>query len=437
MRIVHCADLHLGRKRLDGRLPDADFATALSAIVSRTLAWKAHCLLIAGDLFDTPQIPPPVLRQASAALAPLRKAKIPVVAIEGNHDRAGGNAPTWVRYLAEDGLLRLLTTPFSSEGPQLTTYDTQTGTGSLIELGGVRFVGAGYLGAGTERKVLAIAKALPSDSMPTVMLLHAGPEYFVGEGGGFSKETLAALREKVTYLALGHIHKPMCHNDEVGRPWAINPGSPENCRLDEAEIKHPRGWAELDIEPNALPGLALLHAEIHDCPRRPVVKLELDVSPFGNKLKEGVEAIATAAVKLIEAKKTAPETVVRLFLTGDLNIGRIPIEPLSLGASVAVKANVTGVEVDLSQLKLFTGRPGEKRSVEGLSTQEIERLALEELLKTRPPEGLDEHVAGVAELYAKLKDLVARGAPPEAILELLETSKLPAEMVKEFEKTLI
>ena len=87
MRIVHCADIHLGRRRLDGRLPDADFAAALQHIAARAVAWKAHAFLIAGDLFDTPQIPPPVLRQAAAALAPLKKARIPVIAIEGNHDR--------------------------------------------------------------------------------------------------------------------------------------------------------------------------------------------------------------------------------------------------------------------------------------------------------------------------------------------------------------
>lgn len=439
MRILHCADIHLARKRLNGRLPDTDFAVAFGHVVSRAVDWKAHVFLIAGDLYDTPQIPPPVLRQAAEALAPLKKAKIPVIAIEGNHDRpgVGSQSPTWVRYLAEDGLLKLLTTAFTAQGPVLTPYDSQTGMGSILELGGVRFVGAGYLGAGTERKALAIAKALPADSKTTVMLLHAGPEYFVGEGGGFSKETLAALREKIGYLALGHIHRPMQHNDESGRPWAINPGSPENCRLDEADTKGPRGWAEIDLEPNALPGLAVLHAEIRDCPRRPVVRMELDVSSFGNKLKEGAEAIAAAAVKSIEAKNVAPESAVRLFLSGDLNIGRISLEPLSLGASIADKAKVAGVEIDLGGLKLFTGRQGERRSTDGLSTVEIERMAIEEVLRVRPPAGLEEHAAEVAALYAKLKELIARGAGPEAVLELLESSNLPAEMAKDLEKSLL
>ena len=439
MRILHCADIHLGRRRLDGRLPEADFAAALGKIVARALEWKADVFLIAGDLFDTPQIPPPVLRQAAAELAPLKKARIPVLAIEGNHDRlsSGATQPTWVRYLAEDGLLTLLSTPFSAAGPLLTPYDAQTGQGAWLEVGGVRFVGAGYLGAGTVRKVQALAAALPDGNRPTVMLLHAGPEYFVGETGGFDPPTLAVLREKVAYLALGHIHRPMVHSGADGRPWALNPGSPENCRLDEAETKGPRGWAEAEIQPGALPGLALLRAEIVDCPRRPVERLDLDITPFGNKLKEGPQAIQAAAVKAIVARGIPSHAVVRLFLRGELNVGRMALEPHALGDAIAQQTQVAGVEVNQDEIKLFTGRPGGARTPEGLTTAEIERLALEELLRERPVEGLEEQVAQVAEFCAKLRELVARGAGPEAILELLETSELPAAMAKALEKTLI
>lgn len=431
MRIVHCADIHLGRRRLDGRLPDDDFARALEHIVARAVAWKADIFLIAGDLFDTPQIPPPVLRQACRALAPLKAAGIPAIAIEGNHDRHGGGTEraTWVKYLAEEGLLALLATPFRETGPELKPYDTQSGSGALLESGGVRFVGAGYLGAGTDRKARAIADALPADGRPTVVLLHAGPEYFVGEGGGFKKETLDALREKVTYLALGHIHKPMTHGGEGDRPWAVNPGAPECCRLEEADQAKPRGWAEVEIETGALPGMALSRAVIRDFEaRRPVLRVALDVAPFGNKLKAGAEAIEKAALKAIAEASPTPEAVVRLFLHGELNIGRIAVEPLALGQRLAEEAKVAGVEVNLDGVKLFTGRPGSARAAEGLTTAQIERLALEELLRERPVDDLEEHAAELAEFCVKLRGLVERGADAQAVLELLEQSPLPARM---------
>lgn len=432
LRILHGADLHLGRRRLNGRLPDSDFAAAFECLAARAREWRADVMLLAGDLFDAPQIPPPVLRQAEQVLRPLKKARIPVLAIEGNHDRQvlGVSRPTWVRYLAEEGLLTLLATPFTAEGPLLKPYSAETLEGAYVELEGVRFVGAGYLGAGTDRRVAAIAAALPDDRMPTVMMLHAGPEYFVGEGGGFQHETLKLLQAKIVYLALGHIHKPMIHRAEDGRPWAINPGSPENCRLDEADAPGPRGWAEVVIDPEALPGLVLADAAIRECPRRPVLKRELDVTPFGNKLKAGDEAIAHAALKLLASDPPPPGAVVRLYLTGQLNIGRITLEPLTLAELLADAAGIAGVEVNLEKLELFTGRPATGRSLEGLTTAQIERLALEEMLQERPPEGLEDRVTETAELFVQLKRLVAQHAGGEAVLEALETSPLPGAMAR-------
>src|SRR5207237_722157 len=103
-----------------------------------------------------------------------------------------------------------------------------TKVGSWLDVNGIRFVGAGYLGAATPHKVRQIVQKL-EPARTHVLLLHAGPDYFVGEGGGFSTRDLELIHDKVCYLALGHIHKPMIHGD-----WACNPGSPENCGLREA-----------------------------------------------------------------------------------------------------------------------------------------------------------------------------------------------------------
>ena len=117
---------------------------------------------------------------------------------------------------------------FSPDGAILEEWNQETKEGAWIEMGGIRFVGAGYLGAATPNKVRQIMGSMDAEAT-NVLLLHAGPDYFVGEGGGFSKYDLQQLQEKTCYLALGHIHKPMLHDD-----WACNPGSPENCDLNEA-----------------------------------------------------------------------------------------------------------------------------------------------------------------------------------------------------------
>src|SRR5262245_45526386 len=69
MKIYPAADIHLGRRRLDGRLPDADLADAFEHIVRAAIDDRADVFLLAGDLFDRPQVEPPHLRQAQRILA--------------------------------------------------------------------------------------------------------------------------------------------------------------------------------------------------------------------------------------------------------------------------------------------------------------------------------------------------------------------------------
>ena len=112
MKLFHVADVHLGRRRLEGRLPDSDLAAAFGYVAEKAIAEKADVFLIAGDLFDRPTVEPPHLRQAQQVLGLLKKEGIPVIAIEGNHDRAflHSEEPTWMQFLAEDDLLVLLRT---------------------------------------------------------------------------------------------------------------------------------------------------------------------------------------------------------------------------------------------------------------------------------------------------------------------------------------
>jgi exonuclease SbcD len=73
MKIIHAADIHLGRRRLDGRLPDSDFAVAFEHIANQAIAGKADAFLLAGDLFDHPQVEPPHLRQAEDIIGKINR----------------------------------------------------------------------------------------------------------------------------------------------------------------------------------------------------------------------------------------------------------------------------------------------------------------------------------------------------------------------------
>jgi exonuclease SbcD len=431
MKLFHVADIHLGRRRLDGRLPDKDFADAFAYVAAKAVEEKADVFLIAGDLFDRPKVEPPHLRQAQQALAILKAAGIPVIAIEGNHDKAfiHSNDPTWLQYLAEDGLFTLLRTTFDSTGPVLSEWQNPQQGGAWIDLGGVRFLGAGYLGAATPHKVRAIAAKL-EPGRTHVLLLHAGPDYFTGEGGGFSKEDLQGLKEKVCYLALGHIHKPMRHGEKDGKAaWACNPGSLENCDLREAASGEMRGYAVLEIDPASRQGPVFL--EIRNNPRRECLRLNLDCTPFGNKLKNGAGALIDAGVDLINLHKPDKEAVVELQLTGKLNLDRIALDHAAACAEIEKAAKVRAVALDAMGLNIEAlVAEGKELPAANLSREELERAAILNLVKEDHLWGLDGREEEAAAFFYDLKEAVRAGKAGEELADRISQSPLVALIQK-------
>ncbi|MEA3209817.1 MAG: repair protein SbcD/Mre11 [Chthoniobacter sp.] len=420
MKIFHAADLHLGRRRLDGRLPDSDFADAFEHIARAAITGHADVFLLAGDLFDRPQVEPPHLRQAQRVLALLKEARIPVIAIEGNHEKSflHSEAPTWLDYLAQDELLILLRTTFDAAGPLLAPWDPATQRGAWIDLGGVRFTGAGYLGAATPHKVRQIVAQLEA-GRTHVLLLHAGPDYFVGEGGGFSADDLRLIQEKVRYLALGHIHKPMLHGD-----WACNPGSPENCELretlydrDAAGHTTSRGYACIELEATGPARIRILSN-----PRRPCFQLDLDCTPFGHKLKDGAGELEKAAVRLITGHLIPPGAALELRLIGRMNLNRIAFDAEALSRILERETGLAAVCLNTTHLEgCAVSGAGEDAA---LSREELERAALRRLVEGEHLWGLEGEQETAADLFYALKEAVRTGRLPQELADTICTSAL-------------
>jgi DNA repair exonuclease SbcCD nuclease subunit len=425
MKIYHAADIHLGRRRLDGRLPDADLADAFEHIVRAAIDDRADVFLIAGDLFDRPQVEPPHLRQAQRILALLQAAGIPVVAIEGNHDKAfvSSSAPTWLDYLAQEDLLHILKPAFDASGALLTPWEPEKKCGSYVDLGGVRFVGAGYLGAATPHKIRQILQKL-DPGRSHVLLLHAGPDYFVGEGGGFSLEDLHTISTQVRYLALGHIHKPMLHGG-----WACNPGSPENCDLREAHYDRDsagapigRGYAVVELDPHGAPSPVSI--SIRSNPRRPCIFLDLDCTPFGNKLKDGATALEKAALKLIRSSAPPASAIIDLRLTGRINLDRIALDLETLSSNIQGAAGVAAVSINPTGINLEAFAIGSSVDGETVSREELERTALRQLVDDDHLWGLDGEQQAAATLFFDLKEGVRQSRSTHELAEMIRTSGL-------------
>lgn len=86
MRILHTADLHLGRQ-FNGIPLDADHGAVLEQIVLAIMSNSIDVLVIAGDIFDRAAPPASAVRQFNGFLARVAsETAAAVVMIAGNHD---------------------------------------------------------------------------------------------------------------------------------------------------------------------------------------------------------------------------------------------------------------------------------------------------------------------------------------------------------------
>lgn len=102
LKVLHIADCHLGRRGRDGHI-----LAQLRRVVEVCLEEGVKALLIAGDLFDTPNPPAELRKGLLEVLAPLSEGGVKVVAICGNHDRGVGPLGGGITFLEEPEEMRL------------------------------------------------------------------------------------------------------------------------------------------------------------------------------------------------------------------------------------------------------------------------------------------------------------------------------------------
>ncbi|HZG37429.1 MAG TPA: DNA repair exonuclease, partial [Nodosilinea sp.] len=226
-KFLHIADIHLGFDRYDTPERTKDFFRALQSVLKRyAIEAEVDFVAIAGDLFEHHNIKPATLNQAQVCLQALKDADIPVLAIEGNHDnRPYGTRTSWLKYLSEWGLLKLLEPNDGANADnRLSPWDEATRSGGYIDLPcGVRVIGSNWYGATAPRAIELLAgaiQALPPGPDHTVLMFHHGLEGQISRyAGALRYAELLPLKEAgVDYLALGHIHK-----NYSAEGWVFNP----------------------------------------------------------------------------------------------------------------------------------------------------------------------------------------------------------------------
>lgn len=412
MRFLHMADIHLGYQQYNSRERFNDFARAFLHVVEQAIERKVDFCLLAGDLFEKRTVDPLAMRQAVAGLQSLQEAGIPVIAVEGNHERAHyRDQYSWLEFLDAIGLITLLDTPVRDGRLHLTPYKPEHG-GAYVDLaGGVRVYGLKYYGASTDRVLGLLAESLAELDGPrpaySVLLMHAGLEGILPRcSGACSQQALQPLREWINYVALGHIHKPY----EVDG-WVYNPGSLETWAIDESEWAD-RGFYAVNLAAHS----ALAHeAELVPIPRRQFIRLRVSVTACPTP--QAVYDTVRAKVELASAVRGEPDggrrPVVELTLEGSLSFDRLD---LNLGYVESIVRE--GFAPLLARVQNTTSPPEFEVSVrQAGSRAELEHQVLSELIER---DARFRSAAGQwAEVAAELKRLALGGRSPDDILSYL------------------
>ena len=428
IRFVHFADVHLGFRQYGLAERAEDFTRAFGSVITYCRSVRPDFVILAGDLFDSKSIDPRTYADADVGLAALAQDGIPVVAVEGNHERWFRRGErSWLWQLSRSNRLRLLQQMDPEhEGLEWRPWTVERGHGAYTDIGPVRIFGVEYLGARLAAhlpRVIEAARAAPADGVQfRVGVLHTGvnEESPAGQGGADAADVLA-LRDIADYLALGHVHYR--YEFPPHHPWIFNPGALESHSVTEGLMGEPglagagreRGLYDVTVELGDRPRVeARFLGDV--VARRPFVRhaIPVDGAASFEELRQRVaEALDPPSVA------SGPRPLVEIVLRGVLGFERAALDQPALLELVRdhyrpLHARVT-VDVERSLGAGVHARGGSRSQIErdvvrGLFAQEQAVAAQAETL---------------AERTLELKRSVLEGQDENALASIVERT-LPA-----------
>ncbi|RKX74300.1 MAG: hypothetical protein DRP49_06210 [Spirochaetes bacterium] len=273
LRILHLADLHLGRI-FHGESLIEDQAHLLDQLIALTAKNPPDAVLLSGDIYDRALPPVEAVKLFDRLLSTLSDAGITVVAIPGNHDSAGRMA-----YAA--GAWEKLGVHIRADYQRLDEpVNIKSRDGSSCDIFALPFVEL------TRDKSAFIKNAVESmmearknnvQNQPAILMAH---EFVAGstESGserlyvGGSQSVSGELFEGFDYVALGHIHSAQRAGDETIR-YA---GSPMAYAFDEGSKE--KGFLEIILDNGQL------YPEVNFIPLKPFRSMEVLEDSLDNLL---------------------------------------------------------------------------------------------------------------------------------------------------------
>ena len=264
MKIVHCSDLHLG-KRFSGNKDYVkkrymDFFNAFAVFVDRVEEIKPDVCLIAGDIFDKREINPDILSKTEYLFKRLKNnVKKEIIAIEGNHDNSRILEESWLEYLQEQNILKVF------------YYNRDFDEKNYLKIDDINFYPVGYPGFMIDEALTKLSEKL-NPQEKNIVIVHTGISGSTNTLPGLvSTSILDLFKDKAIYIAGGHIHSFTTYPKE--KPYFFVSGSLEFSNI-QNEKSDKKGFILFDTD--------TLNYEFIELEHRKRIKKDFSYSNFSN-----------------------------------------------------------------------------------------------------------------------------------------------------------
>ena len=264
MKIVHCSDLHLG-KRFSGNKDYVkkrymDFFNAFATFVDKVEEIKPDVCLIAGDIFDKKEINPDILSKTEYLFKRLKdNVKKDIIAIEGNHDNSKILEESWLEYLQEQNILKVF------------YYNKDFEEKNYLKIDDINFYPVGYPGFMIDEALTKLSEKL-NPQEKNIVIVHTGISGSTDTLPGLvSTSILDLFKDKTIYIAGGHIHSFTTYPKE--KPYFFVSGSLEFSNV-QNEKSDKKGFILFDTD--------TLNYEFIELEHRKRIKKDFSYTNFSN-----------------------------------------------------------------------------------------------------------------------------------------------------------
>ena len=264
MKIVHCSDLHLG-KRFSGnkdyiKKRYMDFFNAFATFVDKVEEIKPDVCLIAGDIFDKKEINPDILSKTEYLFKKLKDSvKKDIIAIEGNHDNSRILEESWLEYLQEQNILKVF------------YYNKDFEEKNYLKIDDINFYPVGYPGFMIDEALTKLSEKL-NPQEKNIVIVHTGISGSTNTLPGLvSTSILDLFKDKAIYIAGGHIHSFTTYPKE--KPYFFVSGSLEFSNV-QNEKSDKKGFILFDTD--------TLNYEFIELEHRKRIKKDFSYTNFSN-----------------------------------------------------------------------------------------------------------------------------------------------------------